>query len=331
MGKDKQNRPKRVTTAINVFYIALTLFFLNSMITMNSYNEVWALNYAMHIWKFLIIFGFMLFLVYMISEGQEWAKNMLALASVVIIPLSFMALPKFWHVNLIGAFIGVIVAAAHVFALILLFQKSAKKWFKSHEKKEFKPRWEAIGAFIFVGIILSVIFPPLYYTPDTTYPEFDSEIEKKEYYAQEFLEEDGYEVLYLAYSTYSTEMAIQHGFTTDTNCYDSDYSLDAKYDSIGTDICWSRYHSANVKMKSLGNYNTQVWDALMVMSNEDMYLYRIEILEPTQTCLYWVYGDTWNRYNGVDVLNDLSEENIAKGRALHQEVDAEIEAYKTCE
>jgi hypothetical protein len=157
----------------------------------------------------------------------------------------------------------------------------------------------------------------------------DNEVFIKQEVAQEFLAEKGYEVIELRYGTYSTEMAIQHGFTTDTNCYDSKYSLDAKFNR-STDICGSKYHSANVKMKSLGNYKTQVWDALIVLSNEDMYLYRIEILEPTQTCLYWVYGNTWNAYTGVDVLNDLSEENIAKGRGFAQTVDTEIDTYKSC-
>lgn len=169
-------------------------------------------------------------------------------------------------------------------------------------------------------------------TGDSSYDSYETENEViiREEFAQEFLEDEGYEVLYLGYSTYSTEMAIQHGFTTDTSCYDSKYSLDAKYPTVGVEICNSRYNSANVKMKSLGNYKNQVWDALIAMSNEDMYLYRIEILEPTRTCVYWVYGDTLNRYSGVDVLNDLSEENIARGRALHQTVDNEIDLYKSC-
>ena len=84
-------------------------------------------------------------------------------------------------------------------------------------------------------------------------------------------------------------------------------------------------------MKSLGNRNTQIWDALTVFGGmKDIFIYRIDILSPTDSCTYYLSGKTYNNYLNVDLINNYSEENIQLAREMAEKADEELEEFKSC-
>jgi hypothetical protein len=109
-------------------------------------------------------------------------------------------------------------------------------------------------------------------------------------YLQAELEEEGYEVMSIFVSNVATSpgTALYFGDGDKIDCEGSDND------------CISSKRNIRVKMKSLGNRADQikrvVFDSLLM---ENIYGYWIEILSPTDTCVYVIKLDDW-----VSCLND---------------------------
>lgn len=140
--------------------------------------------------------------------------------------------------------------------------------------------------------------------PYTIYDEQRESIER-------LLVDNNYEVLNVYMSNYSAKAPFfeQYDIEDNTICNDLDEG-----------ICYSDKVGVSVEMKSLGNRDDQIWDALISMSviYENAFTYRIEIKSPTDTCNYLIFGDIYRDYT-----NDYN----SKSRELLQ---SQIDEYTEC-
>lgn len=103
---------------------------------------------------------------------------------------------------------------------------------------------------------------------------------------EEFLTEKGYEVISVYIINYSADSPIFELYDIeDNNICDDD----------SEEICYSDKVAVHVEMKSLGNRNDQVWDALINMASvyENAFTYTIDIKSLTDTCNYLIFGQTY--------------------------------------
>ena len=140
--------------------------------------------------------------------------------------------------------------------------------------------------------------------PYTIYDEQRESIER-------LLVDNNYEVLNVYMSNYSAKAPFFEKYNIEDNtiCNDLDET-----------ICYSDKVGVAVEMKSLGNRNDQIWDALISMSvvYENAFTYRIEIKSPTDTCDYLIFGD---------VYRDYTADYSSKSRELLQ---SQIDGYEKC-
>ncbi len=261
-----------------------------------------------------------------------WVWVIIAIVSYFI----FASIPITWNesgfgwdtfagLNFVKTILAYFTQIAWIVAISLLVFAGIKKIQKTKINDYWKISLTILGIVIIIAyVIYSISSFGIFNkssSEDYTFNKDDS--------AKEFLTEQGYEVLSLSFGSYSTEMAIQNGFTTDVNCYPYRGSL-SSLESIN-DTCWSNFTQAYVEMKSLGNTNSQIWDGLTAFASYDgVSIYRIDILSPTETCTYYLTGKTYDEYLNVDIINNYSEENLQLGRAMAQKVNEELEKYKSC-
>lgn len=112
--------------------------------------------------------------------------------------------------------------------------------------------------------------------------------EQQENRIEEMLTEDGYEVLYVGISNYSSNSNFVqnpewYGFNDDfinTICNNSDES------------CWSEKVGVSVEMKSFGSRSEQIWDILTISNVifPNVFIHSITIKSPTDKCEYTIFG-----------------------------------------
>lgn len=248
----------------------------------------------------------------------------------ISIPIQFeegskLSFNKWEGTNFYATIFLYLTRVAWIIAFVILFVKIIKRIQKSKIGDYWKISFTILGI---IGIIVFVFFSIKDLEIFEETEEKKSKIEIKEEVSKSFLEEKGYEFLSLGFGSYSTETAIQNGFTIDTNCYQYRGSLSG---DLVNEICWSNYTYAYLEMKSLGNKNSQIWNGLIALASfKPISLYQITILTPTETCTYYITGKTYDKYLSVDLINNYSEENINLGRELAQKVNDEIEKYEAC-
>jgi hypothetical protein len=139
---------------------------------------------------------------------------------------------------------------------------------------------------------------------------------------EEFLTEDGYEVLSVFINNYSDGGLKQLGYSEEVECN--------SVDEYG--ICWTDKTLASVEMKSLGNRNQQLGDALRTMGvvHPNAFVYKMTIKSPTDTCEYAILGDTHREYTDVDIRNDRSEESLELKREKYEKVLDQLDQFKVC-
>jgi len=118
--------------------------------------------------------------------------------------------------------------------------------------------------------------------PYTIYNEQRESIER-------LLVDSNYEVLNVYISNYSAKTPFFEQYNIEDNTICSD---------LNERICYSDKVGVSVEMKSLGNRDDQIWDALISMSvvYETAFTYKIKIKSPTDTCEYLIFGDTYRDY-----------------------------------
>lgn len=151
--------------------------------------------------------------------------------------------------------------------------------------------------------------------PYTQYEEQEARIE-------EYLIEDGYEVLsvFIMNYTKSSPFFEQYDIEDDTICETDETP------------CYTQRVGVFVDMKSLGTRNTQIWDTLRTMGvvYPNAWLYWITIKSPTDTCKYMVVGNTYREYLNEASKLATEEENLILARELYDKVQENIDLFKEC-
>lgn len=262
---------------------------------------------------------------------SAWTWIIIALISYFIfasIPIRWDESGYGWDNSVGSNLCKTIFAYITVFALIFAINLIIFAIIKRIQRSSIGDYWKI--SLTIIGIIIMITFTFFavgQYMPSGS-DEKDFDLYKiHENVSRGFLTENGYEVLSLHYGSYSTDIAIQNGFTKVSSCY----AYQGQKTDLANGTCWSNYTQAYVKMKSLGNLNDQLWDALIALSSfRPVSMYRIDILAPTETCTYYLTGKTYDSYLDVDLTDNYSETNINLTRSMAQKVNVELEKYKNC-
>ena len=149
------------------------------------------------------------------------------------------------------------------------------------------------GILIFVLFILGCAFEEV------------SEEQRVENWIEQNLEEEGYEVIdVIIFNHLLSESEIELNNLTEYTC---DFSKD-KFCNVPT---------VSVEVKSLGRRHDQLIDTLITMHSSytvtydaEAFSYDVWILEPTQTCTYFIYGEHIAKYGlGSRELNVIIDED----------------------
>jgi hypothetical protein len=132
MKKDLSERPKSVTIAVTLLYIHLGIGIAMSLIgyftnaDYDLYPEFRPYIIAMG----LCIWVFILFLIYMISRGHNWARITYLIVFIAGLPFTILFSLKYLHELSVIGVVNLAEIIIEVTGLIYLFKKSSSEWFR---------------------------------------------------------------------------------------------------------------------------------------------------------------------------------------------------------
>ena len=122
-------KPKTLTSAINLFIISIVLGFINTIISKMT-TEI--KNYTSGLGLFTTIFTFILFVffVYQMNAGKKWARTtflVLSILGALFFPFTIIAL---FRANPIIGIITIISTIIQIIAFIKIYSNECNEWFK---------------------------------------------------------------------------------------------------------------------------------------------------------------------------------------------------------
>lgn len=122
------DRPEKVRTAIQLLYSTLGIGVLRFFFEGSAFIKMSTPGHMMFLGLFVI--GSMLFFIYKIGKGRNWARITFSVMFILGIPLSVSPLIKSLSDYPISGLLGIIQAVLQGIAIVFLFQKPSSDWFK---------------------------------------------------------------------------------------------------------------------------------------------------------------------------------------------------------
>jgi hypothetical protein len=125
-------RPESVSNAVRLMYASFGVGILRSALEFQSLNETVPTGFIFGIW--IAVSAIMLFLIYSISRGRNWARITFLVLFAIGLPFAVQPLLQSLSTQLVSGILGIAQMVAQITALVLLFQASANVWFRGAKK-----------------------------------------------------------------------------------------------------------------------------------------------------------------------------------------------------
>jgi hypothetical protein len=134
--KELSERPTKVVHALKMLYLVIGIGVIRTTITVIRHADVRS-PYFLIFTKFLI-YAFSLFLIYEVGKRKNWARWLLVVMFVIIIPLNI--LPNFDAISHtpVYSLLGVLALGLYIVALVFLFHKNSSDWFIAQKSSKEK-------------------------------------------------------------------------------------------------------------------------------------------------------------------------------------------------
>jgi len=145
-------QPSKVATAVKLLYVTLGIGIIRSIIEFSRQAEESSVGFVLFI--MLFVFGIMLFFIYMIGKGKNWARIAFLVLFIIGVPLSISYMIQSLSHNPISGVLGLLQVVMQVIGLVLLFQSGSSTWFKANEKNiNLGLKIVLILSFLYTGIV----------------------------------------------------------------------------------------------------------------------------------------------------------------------------------
>jgi hypothetical protein len=126
--EDNLVRPKRVTISIALLYISISIWNIGNI----RINKIYPSEYFQFtLCAIIITSAILLFLIYMIGKGMDWARMSFFVAFAIFAPQSVHEVLKSTSIDYIKTILYVIELFLIIVAFILSFHKESNMWFDS--------------------------------------------------------------------------------------------------------------------------------------------------------------------------------------------------------
>jgi hypothetical protein len=129
-------KPNKVSLALKLFYLMIIIgiirLILDFSITLEALKTT-GFGLGFLIFTNIFIFGIIIFFIYMIGKGKNWARIIFLIFFILGTPLSILPLINSLSVNFFSGSLGLIQVILQLVAFVLLFQNPSSIWFKSNK------------------------------------------------------------------------------------------------------------------------------------------------------------------------------------------------------
>lgn len=123
------SRPAIVSNAVRLLYASLAIGVVRAFLEFNTMVADAPIGLVLVISA--ITFGLLLFLIYKIAAGRNWARIVFLVLFVVGVPMSVIPLVHSLAQTPVSGLIGLVQLVVQVIALVMLFQSPSNAWFRS--------------------------------------------------------------------------------------------------------------------------------------------------------------------------------------------------------
>ena len=121
-------KPKKLSLAINLFIISIILGFVNSIISEFT-TEIKNYTSGLGLSTTIFTFAMFVFFIYQMNAGKKWARTtflILSLLGALFFPFTIVTL---FQANPIIAVITLISSIIQIFAFFFIYSKECNEWF----------------------------------------------------------------------------------------------------------------------------------------------------------------------------------------------------------
>lgn len=121
-------KPKKLSLAINLFIISIILGFINSIISEFT-TEIKNYTSGLGLSTTIFTFAMFVFFIYQMNAGKKWARTtflILSLLGALFFPFTIVTL---FQANPIIGVITLISSIIQIFAFIFIYSKECNEWF----------------------------------------------------------------------------------------------------------------------------------------------------------------------------------------------------------
>jgi len=145
--KSDKARPKKVSTALKLLYLAFVLviissvlnisLFIPSLLQMGLDSAYSGFIIGVTIFIYVLSLGFLAFLIYKIRKGRNWARITFLVLSAIGIPFSIISVILSLTINPLSEvlILSIVEIILETTAIVLLFQKKSSEWFNSKKTR----------------------------------------------------------------------------------------------------------------------------------------------------------------------------------------------------
>ncbi len=120
-------RHPKVAVAVKLLYVTLGIGIIRSIIEFSRQAEASSVGFVLFVMFF--VFGIMLFFIYMIGKGKNWARITFLVLFIIGVPLSILPMIQSLSHYPVSGVLGLLQVAMQAIALVLLFQSGSSAWF----------------------------------------------------------------------------------------------------------------------------------------------------------------------------------------------------------
>ena len=121
-------KPSAVATAIKLSYLALIIGIPRSFLEWSHVTQAASPGFALFV--ILFTFGLIVCLVHQTDRGRNWARITLLCLTILGVPMSIRPLLHSLAYSPVSGVLGLAQAALQIVALIMLFSRGARRWFR---------------------------------------------------------------------------------------------------------------------------------------------------------------------------------------------------------
>jgi len=128
MPTQQLEKPKSVGTAVTLLWASLGVGLVKMLLDLTHMSAMAPAAFTIFVLAFT--FAILIFLIFMISAGRNWARITFLIMSVIGTVLTLpVVLDEFGRAPLVGV-LSVLQILLQVYALFLLFTRSGNAWFR---------------------------------------------------------------------------------------------------------------------------------------------------------------------------------------------------------